>query len=119
MTPEQILADIRTDRVKKVIVDTDTFNEMDDQYAVAYAVASPKMDVLAINAAPFHNGRSTSKKHVSCQNGYRIGIFLLCREHPSTHRRIVHNIVMVQRRQMRQLDSDSRIIDGCRIGIVP
>ena len=60
MTPEQILEDIRTDRVKKVIVDTDTFNEMDDQYAVAYAVASPKLDVLAINAAPFHNGRSTS-----------------------------------------------------------
>ena len=60
MTPEQILADIHTDRVKKVIVDTDTFNEMDDQYAVAYAVLSDRMDVLAINAAPFHNGRSTS-----------------------------------------------------------
>lgn len=60
MTTEQILADIKTDRVKKAILDTDTFNEMDDQYAVAYAAASDKIDLLAINAAPFHNGRSES-----------------------------------------------------------
>jgi inosine-uridine nucleoside N-ribohydrolase len=58
MTPEQILEDISSDRVKKVIVDTDTFNEMDDQYAVAYSIASGRIEVLAINAAPFHNTRS-------------------------------------------------------------
>lgn len=58
MTPEKILSDIRSDRVKKVIVDSDTYNEMDDQYAIAYAIASDKMEVLALNAAPFHNSRS-------------------------------------------------------------
>ena len=60
MTPEQILNDIYTDRVKKVIVDSDTFNEMDDQYAIAYAIGSDKMDVIALNAAPFKNDRSAS-----------------------------------------------------------
>ena len=33
---EEILSDIRSDRTKKVILDTDTFNEIDDQYALAY-----------------------------------------------------------------------------------
>ncbi len=58
MTPEKILEDIYSKRVKKVIVDSDTYNEMDDQYAIAYAIASDKMEVLALNAAPFHNDRS-------------------------------------------------------------
>ena len=60
MTPEQILEDIRSDRIKKVIIDSDTYNEIDDQYAIAYAATSPKLDVLAVNAAPFHNWRSSS-----------------------------------------------------------
>ena len=59
MILEKILQDIRSPRVKKVIADTDTFNEMDDQYALAYAIASEKIDVLSINAAPFHNERSS------------------------------------------------------------
>ncbi len=58
MTLNEIIADMRSDRKKKVIIDTDTYNEMDDQYAIAYALGSDKMDVIAINAAPFHNDRS-------------------------------------------------------------
>ena len=39
-----------------VILDTDTFNEVDDQFAVTFALLSPeKMNVHAINAAPFLN----------------------------------------------------------------
>ena len=60
MTPEKILEDIYSDRRKKVIIDSDTYNEIDDQYAIAYAAASPGLDVLAVNAAPFHNRRSES-----------------------------------------------------------
>ncbi|MBQ2468767.1 MAG: nucleoside hydrolase, partial [Clostridia bacterium] len=60
MELERILEDLKTKRIKKVIVDSDTFNEMDDQYAIAYAIGSDKMDVVALNAAPFHNDRSTS-----------------------------------------------------------
>lgn len=58
---EKILADIRSDRKKKVIIDTDAYNEVDDQFAIAYALgAKDKMEVLSINAAPFYNGNSLS-----------------------------------------------------------
>jgi len=42
-----------------VVLDTDTYNEIDDQFAVVYALLSPqRMQVEAIHAAPFHNPRS-------------------------------------------------------------
>lgn len=45
----------------RTVLDTDTYNEIDDQYAVAYSLLSPeKMDVEAIYAAPYLNDRSTS-----------------------------------------------------------
>ncbi len=57
MDCKRILDDIRSDRIKKVILDTDTANEVDDQFAIAYALASDKVDLLSINAAPFsHEG---------------------------------------------------------------
>ncbi len=41
------------------MLDTDTYNEIDDQYAVAYSLLSPeRMSVEAIYAAPFVNNRS-------------------------------------------------------------
>ena len=44
----------------RAVVDTDTFNEIDDQFAVVYALLSPeRIRVEALYAAPFHNGRST------------------------------------------------------------
>lgn len=44
---------------KAVILDTDTYNEVDDQYALAYAMLSPdKVDLLAITVAPFKNSRA-------------------------------------------------------------
>ncbi len=45
----------------KIVLDTDTYNEVDDQFALAYALLSPeKIDLLAVYAAPFHNNRSES-----------------------------------------------------------
>ena len=42
-----------------MVIDTDTYNEIDDQFAVVYALLSPEqMDVQAIYAAPFLNSRS-------------------------------------------------------------
>ncbi|MFR3251983.1 MAG: nucleoside hydrolase [Eisenbergiella sp.] len=45
-----------------VVLDTDTFNEIDDQFALAYLLAaSEKLNVKALYAAPFfHNGNSES-----------------------------------------------------------
>jgi inosine-uridine nucleoside N-ribohydrolase len=59
-TPKVRLLDPPTGKVQAVI-DTDTFNEIDDQYAVAYSLLSPdRIDVEAIYAAPYLNNRSTS-----------------------------------------------------------
>jgi len=42
-----------------MILDTDTYNEIDDQFAVVHALLSPdKLKVESIYAAPFHNNRS-------------------------------------------------------------
>lgn len=42
------------------VLDTDTFNEIDDQYALAYAELAPNIRLEAVYAAPFFNGRSRS-----------------------------------------------------------
>jgi inosine-uridine nucleoside N-ribohydrolase len=44
-----------------VVLDTDTFNEIDDQFALSYLVKSgEKLKLQAIYAAPFFNEKSTS-----------------------------------------------------------
>ncbi len=41
------------------VIDTDTYNEIDDQFALAYFLSAPeRINPLAIYAAPFHNDRS-------------------------------------------------------------
>lgn len=43
-----------------VVIDTDTYNEIDDQFAIAHALLSPeRIHVEAIHAAPYYNDRST------------------------------------------------------------
>ena len=45
----------------RIVMDTDTYNEIDDQFAVVHALLSPeKLSVEALYAAPFFNQRSTS-----------------------------------------------------------
>ncbi|CAI6076590.1 nucleoside hydrolase [Cohnella sp. JJ-181] len=39
-----------------IVLDTDTYNEIDDQFALIYALRSPEsVEVEAVHAAPFHN----------------------------------------------------------------
>lgn len=46
-----------------VVLDTDAFNEIDDQFAIAYMLRSQeKLNVRAIYAAPFENDKSDSAK---------------------------------------------------------
>lgn len=43
------------------VIDTDTYNEVDDQFALAYALRSTeKINLKAIYAAPFYNSNSSS-----------------------------------------------------------
>ncbi|MDE2748060.1 MAG: nucleoside hydrolase [Chloroflexota bacterium] len=49
----------RPGRKARIVLDTDTYNEIDDQFALTYALLSPEeMTVEAVYAAPFHNSRS-------------------------------------------------------------
>jgi len=42
-----------------IVLDTDTYNEIDDQFALVYALLSPKIRLEAVYAAPFFNARSS------------------------------------------------------------
>ncbi|PTX92215.1 nucleoside hydrolase [Verrucomicrobia bacterium LW23] len=53
------LAPASSGRVRAVL-DTDTFNEVDDQFALAHLLLSPlRVQLEAVYAAPFHNSRSS------------------------------------------------------------
>jgi len=53
------MLDSPSSRPVRMVFDTDTYNEIDDQFALVYALISPELDVKAVYAAPFHNSRST------------------------------------------------------------
>ncbi|MDR2747018.1 MAG: nucleoside hydrolase [Treponema sp.] len=51
----------RPKRKVDVILDTDTYNEIDDQFALAFLIKSPeKLNLKRIYAAPFYNQNSSS-----------------------------------------------------------
>ncbi|MBQ8275614.1 MAG: nucleoside hydrolase [Clostridia bacterium] len=57
---QKILDQIKSAKPKKIILDTDAYNEIDDQFTIAYAMRCPEtVEILSINAAPFLNSRST------------------------------------------------------------
>ena len=57
---KSVLARMESDKPKKFFLDTDTANEIDDQFAVAYALLSDNVDVIGFGAAPFVNGNASS-----------------------------------------------------------
>ncbi len=61
MTSAQILKNLYApSRKVDVVIDSDAYNEIDDQFAIAYLLKSPEYaDVKAIYAAPFTNDKST------------------------------------------------------------
>ena len=62
MTHEQLLKNLQVpDGPIDVVLDTDTYNEIDDQFALSYLLRSgEKLTVKALCAAPFFNDNSTS-----------------------------------------------------------
>lgn len=67
MTLAEISDALRMERLKtpqgkvRIVLDTDTYNEIDDQFAVVHALLSPdQMSVEGLYAAPFYNSRSAS-----------------------------------------------------------
>jgi inosine-uridine nucleoside N-ribohydrolase len=62
MLPKEILRKMLAEPTSKVnmVLDTDTFNEIDDQFALTLALLSPeKINLQAVTAAPFLNSRSS------------------------------------------------------------
>ena len=48
-----------TNKKLNMVLDTDTYNEIDDQFAVTYSLlAQDRLNVEAIYAAPFENNKS-------------------------------------------------------------
>ena len=75
MKMEAVLEELKNGKVKKMILDTDTYNEVDDQFALAYAMfKTDKVDLLSVNAAPFYypklNQKSTSPAD-GMENSYK------------------------------------------------
>ena len=64
MTEQQRIRNLRVpDGTVDAVLDTDAFNEIDDQYALAYLLASDdKIRLQALYAAPFFNDKSASPK---------------------------------------------------------
>ena len=64
MTTEQYIKNLGLPKGRiDVVLDTDAYNEIDDQFAIAYMLKSEqKFAVKGICAAPFLNGKSTSAK---------------------------------------------------------
>jgi len=61
MTLEMLKQTIASGKKHRIILDTDAYNEVDDQFCLAYCMlAKEKIDLLSVNAAPFLNSRSTS-----------------------------------------------------------
>lgn len=60
ITVNELKASLSNGKIKKIILDTDTYNEIDDQFALAYAMLSTQVELLSVNAAPFFNNRSSS-----------------------------------------------------------
>ena len=65
MTYEQRIKNLSVPQGKiDVVLDTDAYNEIDDQFAIAYLLRSKeKLNTKAIYAAPFFNEISTSPNH--------------------------------------------------------
>ena len=60
-TQEALMERIRARGTHSIILDTDAYNEVDDQFCLAYCMRTPEhIRLLSVNAAPFLNERSSS-----------------------------------------------------------
>jgi len=58
--------------VVDAVLDTDAYNEVDDQYAIAYMLKSPeRVNLKALYAAPFSNSKSEYKGGVGMELSYK------------------------------------------------
>lgn len=71
--PEHVRVKLLEPPVGKVtaVLDTDTYNEIDDQFALAHALLSPEqIDLQAVYAAPFRNQNSNNDPGLGMERSY-------------------------------------------------
>ncbi|GIQ69906.1 nucleoside hydrolase [Xylanibacillus composti] len=91
ITEEQRFARLQFPQGKvRMVLDTDTYNEIDDQFAVIYSLLSgEKLQVEAFYAAPFHNEKSSGPTD-GMQRSYdellRIRDLMKLPEHPPIYK---------------------------------
>ena len=85
MDMKMIMDDIRSDRRKKVILDTDAFNEIDDQFVIASFYYSDKVDLLAVCAEHYMHDRCNSRE-LGMNRSYNeiVKVLSLCDPHYTT-----------------------------------
>ena len=85
MTIREIFEDIKSDRKKKVILDTDAYNEIDDQFAIACFYYSDKTDLIAVCAEHYMHDRCNSME-LGMNRSYDeiVKVLTLCDPHYKT-----------------------------------
>lgn len=107
--------------VARVVLDTDTYNEVDDQFAVVQALLSPeKIQLEALTAAPFHNNRSDGPAD-GMERSYDEILRLLERLGVQDHSRVYRGAdrYLPSRSDAVESDSTERIIELSRQGDGP
>ena len=64
LLPSKHLFSIFEDSPIRVIIDADTANEVDDLYAIAWALLEPKLDIVGITSAQWHTNPKTPNDSV-------------------------------------------------------
>lgn len=74
MNQEQFLKNLTPPSGKAdVVLDTDAYNEIDDQFAIAYLLhAREKLNLVRLYAAPFHNEKSSGPEDGMLKSYYEI-----------------------------------------------
>ncbi|MCF6312973.1 MAG: hypothetical protein L3J39_11030 [Verrucomicrobiales bacterium] len=55
-------ADLKHKKARRVLIDTDANNEMDDQYAIVRALIAPELKVEAITSAGYHDRKQGAQR---------------------------------------------------------
>ena len=78
MTDAQRIKNLASPQGKiDAVLDTDAYNEIDDQFAISYMLKNPeRINVKALFAAPFHNSRSDGPKDGMEKSYHEIGRLL-------------------------------------------
>ena len=105
----------------RVLLDTDAYNEVDDQFAVVHALLAPdRISLEAICAAPFHNNRSEGPSD-GMEKSYEEIIRLLDRLEVKQHGRVYKGSdrYLPSSNELVESEAAQQIVDLSKAGEAP